>query len=155
MGDVIVDGSGRIKVVTKTEEDVKKEKAANKKKQLDAYEEEASDADSEDDFVNRASKLAAAKKLNVGGDFTSQFTGNGKLNPAAEAAIKEKNEREKRIEEERLAKEEKAYRKEQKRREKEEAEKKARDEEMQRLAEQAAKEKKASMPKKEKLKPAV
>jgi hypothetical protein len=152
--EVVVDGSGRIKVVTKTEDDVKKEKSAAKKKQLDTYEED-SDGDSEDDFLGSASKLAAAKKLNVGADFTSQFTGNGKLNPAAEQAIKEKNEREKRIEEERLAKEEKAYRKDQKRREKEEAEKNARDEDMQRLAEQAAKEKKASMPKKEKLKPAV
>jgi len=111
--EVTIGGDGRIKVVQKTQEDVRMENL--KKKQL-MSEHEADDAavdveDNEDGFFERAKKIAAAKKLNQGGDFTAQFVGNGKLNPAAEAAIREQNDKEERIKEERAEKERKAARK--------------------------------------------
>lgn len=152
---VVIDGAGKIKVVTKTEEEVKNEKLAYKKKQIEEYVDDDDISDEEDDFFRRARNLNDAKKTNVNTDFTSQFTGNGKLNPAAEAAIKEKNERAKRLEEERLEKEEKAARKQAKKIEKEREERRKQEEELAALAEQAAKDAKANKPKKEKLKPAV
>merc|ERR1711998_206014 len=99
--------------------------------------------------------MGISKKLNVGADFTAQFVGNGKLNPSAEHAIKEKIERERILEAERKEKEEKAARKAEKKKAKEDAVKKAEEEKMAALAEQQAKEAKQNKPKKEKLDPGV
>jgi len=109
--EVQIGGDGRIKVVQKSQEDVKKENLKKKQQDIAAIDEDSSPDDSDDDFMKRARKLNESKKLKVGGDFTAQFTGNGKLNPAAEAAIKEQNDRERAAAAEREAKEAKAAKK--------------------------------------------
>jgi len=98
--------------VQKTQEDVRLENLKKKQMMAEDDVEVGGDDENEDDaFFARAKALAAAKSLNQGGDFTAQFVGNGKLNPAAEAAIIEQNKREERLKEERAEKERKAARK--------------------------------------------
>lgn len=112
--DVVIGGDGRIKVVQKTQDDVKKEKLAKKQMMAETEGDDAGgdEDDEEEQFFARAMKVQAGRKLNQGGDFTAQFVGNGKLNPAAEAAIKEQIEREEQMKAEREERERKAARKE-------------------------------------------
>merc|ERR1719253_757567 len=63
--EVTIGGDGRIKVVKRTQEELRQQKLATRQ-QADEADVELEEGDEDDDFFKRATKLAAAKKLKTG-----------------------------------------------------------------------------------------